>query len=302
MASREVYQELLADFVRELDPIEYDLLAALSRGMDVDFLRRDIDLAAYEPSALALYWELTMRLTPLLQERAFGENEFSRYCNPFFDPEVVERDYWARYLDRNELSESDALLAAAFAIEDRHPDWPHVDGVAERYRSVAREWRTAVEAHDALSKMQEYLSRIILRGEQESTITALRAHFELAADNARETKDSLGAMNWFVDEVVPMMGYAYTRIRAVNLGPLLEFYADTAGQFLEIVEGSGLGAWEEDEMLRSRQHVRDVLFRRIDILRQLRSDPSGFFPLQQWIGDRKPMAYQFVARFAARHI
>jgi len=298
MANSKHYQELLADFVRELAPVEFKMLAVLSQELNVDFLLRGTDLPPNEPSVWALYWELTMRLTPLLQERAFGKGEFSRYCNPFFDPEVVAQDYWLRYRDRNELGEGDALLAAAFSIESQSREWPRVNDVVERYLGVARKGWAADGAHDSLSEIQEYLSRIVLRGEQESTIAVLRAHFELAVENARGTEDSLGAMNWFVDEVLPMLGYAYTRIRATNLQPLLTFYAATAGQFLEIIEGSGLGAWEENEILRSRQHVRDVLFWRIKILRNLRQNPTTYFPYQQWIGNRKQIANRFVSQFS----
>lgn len=282
MANREHYQEILARFIGGFSSFEREMLNALARGLGVDFLHPDF--AKADPATIALHWELAMRWNPLLQDEAFGEGEFSRYCNPFFAPDVVEEKYWVQFVHKPQLSEGEALLAAAYKIENS-ADWPSAAVAAKHYRETASQVGND-EAHDVVGELQEYLSRVILRGEQEGIIVALQAHFGLVADAAGKTRSAFSAMDYFVDDILPMMAYAYTRVRNSDPGPLLSLYRATANRFVAIIEEAS--EREELKSPRANEEAENVFSRRMKELRSLRD--RGLLPLTRYVVARDLLA------------
>lgn len=219
------YVKIMSQHAAKLDDVDKELFRLISSGIGHNIFSFDENQwQKLLPVPAALRWELIWRISPGLADDAFGKNEFLKHSNPFFDPEIVEHKFWQESLTKlnEEIAniEGFTLLSRSFEIEISK-FWPYADHVSWNQLLKPDLYRES-----DIKRIQEYLSRIYLRGEQEQVITALNNHVEVIFCTIDNSDSMEEIMTDFTDSLLPLFGLAYCRIRDRTINPFLSRLSD----------------------------------------------------------------------------
>jgi hypothetical protein len=281
-----------------LNDEERSFLAILLKGLGHSFSEPVPDdyWSMLPPPAIALWWELLWRMRPELPSPETPASELPHHSNPLFNPKVVSPGDLVIAPSYGN-PEAQEFLTRMAAIECS-PSWPLANPIAETYVTDAREYRKLLQAiqekilppetqnrlnelKSTLEQAQEYLSRVILRGDQEQVIEALRAHFTVAEEYAKATLDREMICEIFIEDVVPFIALGYQRIWKTPLNQAIDFFHETVERFSSLVR-----------MLEHQSTDKNVptTDRKKGLEQKLLNWPYGIgysFPTIQKIGDRE---------------
>lgn len=278
MAQFEKYVKIMSQHAAKLDDVDKELFRLISDGVGHNIGSFDEkQWQEFSPVPAALRWELIWRISPGLADEAFGKNEFRQYSNPFFDPEIVEYKFWQESLSKlnKEIAniEGFTLLSRSFEIETSK-EWPDAGSKSNEYKNLLLETghlteNTIVE----VERLQEYLSRIFLRGEQEHVITALKAQVDVILNTIKGSDSMVEIMSYFTDSLLPLFGLAYCRIRFIlpkNLTPVLDLLRNTMKHVLEIIKPKfeNLEKFNES-ILSERQFITQRILATLETIKML---------------------------------
>lgn len=241
MTQFEKYLKIMSQHVAKFDGVDKEIFQLISNGIGHNIGSFDEkQWQELSPVAAALRWELIWRISPGLADDAFGKNEFQQHSNPFFSPEIVEYKFWQESLSKlnKEIAniEGFTLLSRSFEIET-FKEWPDARSKSTEYKNLLLETSHLTENTPVeVERVQEYLSRIFLRGKQEHVKTALSAHVDVILNTIKGSNSMVEIMSCFTDSMIPLFGLAYCRIRDKNLTPVLGLLSDTMENVVKIIE------------------------------------------------------------------
>jgi len=227
MANLERYARAVHATLDELPPASISLYWILAK--DLGLSESDLSPKFVDPVSYAGHWECLWRLAPWLTDEAFGEGVFEHSSNPFLGPAIVQLGEGERATSRPEASREIATVLESAVRIERTSDWPdrppRASTSAER-----RQGETTTREEFALQAM----SRLILRGQVESTIASLATILPIYASGI---EDESARYATFVDDIYPLFLLAYSRIRPVGQ---LQAFLGNADQLLRNSEWANL--------------------------------------------------------------
>jgi hypothetical protein len=237
---------------RDLDEDDREALRQLCEGLGHSWSVSNDDWEDLSVASLALRWEMIWRLRPDFPEEIQPHNPFLLLGDA------------ARFFPEEGNSEAVALVASAlrFDVTDPLPLEP-----------MLQEYRRAVLAHQKYldeptppkrvsmrdSRIEdgaERISRILLRGELEPSLTVLKTYIALTQQSipveASPAARAVSLARLFSDDLAPLLALTYWRLRTERLDALLELIEASANQ--AELPGRALR-----QILESKQGRRDVL-------------------------------------------